>query len=78
MAEHASDTTHGHMDIHQQEASFHTFILLAKWGSLAVAVAVLLFTMWFCTSAGFLGAIVPALVVAALGVFLLREKPGGH
>ncbi len=78
MAEHASDHTHGQMEIHQQQAAFHAFILLSKWGSLAVAVGVLLFTLWFCTAAGFLGAIVPAVVLAAIGTLVLRDKPVAH
>ncbi len=74
MSEHAAAADHGHMDIHQQEASFHVFILLAKWGSLAVASLVLLLTLWFCTNAGFFGAVIPAAIVAVVGIFVLREK----
>jgi len=81
MTDHAAHDVHGDMDIHQQEASFHIFVLLAKWGSLAVASIVLLLVLWFCTSAGFFGAVIPAGIVAALGIFFLREKDGsatGH
>ena len=81
MSEHASADTHGQMDIHQQEASFHAFILIAKWGSLGVAVLLALFVPWFCTDAGFMGGLVPAVIVLALGILLLRDKPGsaaGH
>jgi hypothetical protein len=81
MSEHAATADHGHMDISQNEASFHVFVLLAKWGSLAVASFVLLLVLWFCTSAGFFGALIPALVVAVIGVLVLREKGGstaGH
>lgn len=81
MSEHAATADHGHMDIRQQEASFHVFVLLAKWGSLAVASFVLLLALWFCTNAGFFGAVIPAAIVAAIGVLVLREKGGpaaGH
>ncbi len=80
MAEHASDYTHGQMDIRQNVASFEGFVAMTKWGALAVAVLVLFSTLWFCTTAGFMGALVPAIVVAALGIFLLRDKPeaGAH
>lgn len=81
MAEHASDHTHGHMDIRQNQASFDVFVKMTKWGSLAVAVIVLFATIWFCTEAGFVGGLIPALVVLALGIFFLREKPaaaGAH
>ena len=76
MAEHVSDYTPGQMDIHQQQASFDVFVKMTKWGSLAVAVIVLFASLMFCTTAGFLGAVVPALILAALGVALLRS-PGG-
>ena len=78
MAEHVSDYTHGQMDIHQQQASFDGFVNMTKWGSLIVAVVVLFSSIMFCTSAGFLGAAVPAVVVAALGIFLLRGGGSGH
>jgi hypothetical protein len=82
MAEHAATATdhaHGQMDIHQQQASFHVFVLMTKWGSLAIATVVLFSTLWFCTDAGFMGAAVSALILLILGIFFLREKPGsGH
>jgi hypothetical protein len=79
MAEHATDYTHGQMDVHQQQAAFHGFVRLTKWGSLAVAVIVLFATLWFCTDAGFFGGLIPSVVLLALGIFFLRDKPGsGH
>ena len=76
MAEHASDYTRGDMDIEAHKASFHAFVLMSKWGSLTIASGLLFFTMWFCTSAGFLAALVSAVVVAVVGTLILREKPG--
>jgi hypothetical protein len=76
MAEHGSSYVPGEMDIHQNEASYAVFLNMAKWGSLAVAVTVLAATLWFCTPAGFLGGLIPAVVVLALGIFLMRAKPG--
>ena len=72
MSEHASDYEHGHMDIRQNEASFHVFVLMAKWGSLAVAVLVLFATLWFCTDAGFWGGSIAAVILAVLGTLFLR------
>jgi hypothetical protein len=52
---------------------------MTKWGSLALVTAILMLTLWFCTPAGFLGGLVPGVVLAAAGVLLLREKKsGGH
>ncbi len=75
MAEHGSDYVPGQMDVRQNEQSFHIFVLMTKWGSLAVAVTLLAAVLWFCTPAGFLGGLIPAVVLAAAGVFFLREKP---
>jgi sugar phosphate permease len=65
----------GEMDIQEQVSTFELFNTLSKWGSLFVGTLVLFLTLWFCTGAGFSGAAVTAVVVAALGVFLLRDKP---
>jgi hypothetical protein len=78
MAEHASDFTAGEMDIAQQASTFHHFLLFTKWGSLAIAVAVLTATMWFCTNAGFLGAAAAGFIVLVVGILLLREKHPGR
>ena len=73
MAAHESDYTPGKMDIRQNEQSFELFVVMTKWGSLAVAAGVLFFTLWFCTAAGFLGAFIPAAVLTTLGVVFLRK-----
>ena len=80
MAEHAAEYTPGEMDIRQNQASFDTFIKMTKWGSLFVAEILLFFTSWICTNAGFLGSLILAVIVLALGIFLLRDKPeaAGH
>lgn len=75
----ASEHHRGDMDITEQAATYHAVMGLTKWGSLAVAVAVLMLTLWFAADAGFLGGLAAGVVVAALGVLLLREKkPAGH
>ncbi len=82
MAEHGSDHDYhrGQMDIREQVATFHLFNNLTKWGSLHIAALLVFITLWFCTSAGFLGGLVAAVVVMVLGILLLREKKGvsGH
>jgi hypothetical protein len=75
MAEHATDHTHGQMDIAEQTASFDLFVKFTKWGSLAVAVMVLWASLQFCTSTGFVGSVVAAVILLAAGVYFLREKP---
>ena len=76
MAEaHVEHYTRGEMNIQDHKAAFHAFILMSKWGSLAVACAVLALTLWFCTTGGFLPGVIAPGVVAVLGFLILREKP---
>jgi Bacterial aa3 type cytochrome c oxidase subunit IV len=75
MAGPAHDYHRGEMDIHEQAATYDAFGKMTKWGSLAVAVLLLTITVWFCTSAGFLAGAIAGFVLAAAGVFFLREKP---
>ena len=38
-----------------RQQTFHGFMALTKWGSLALAAALVFLVIWFCTKAGFLG-----------------------
>jgi hypothetical protein len=69
--------TRGDMDIREQRSTYGFFMGLTKWGSLVVAVLVLFLTLWFCTGAGFGGALVTALIVAAAGGWVLRKRDRG-
>ncbi len=71
----AGDYPRGEMDIQEQAATYAAFGGMTKWGSLAIAVVLLMITMWFCTSVGFAGGAIAGFVLAVLGVVLLREKP---
>ena len=74
MAGTAPDYHRGEMDIHEQTATFHLVMGLTKWGSLTLASFLLFVVLWFCTNTGFAGAAIAGIVVAALGVLVLREK----
>ena len=79
MAGQASDYHRGDMDIHEQVSPFHLVMNITKWGALHFAVVIVFLVLWFCTGAGFLGALVTAIVIAALGITFLRSKPAsGH
>lgn len=79
MAGQASEYHRGEMDIHEQVSTFKLVMDITKWGALIVAVGVLTATLWFCTSAGFMGGLISGVVVLAAGIVLLREKPAsGH
>jgi glucose uptake protein GlcU len=64
----------GEMDIHEQSRTYHSFLVLSKWGSLAIIAGLLFFALLFCTKTGFIGSAISALVVTVLGILLLREK----
>ena len=74
MAERGAEYHHGEMDIQEHVQTFHGFIKLSKWGSLYIAALRVLLVLWFCTPAGFLGAVVAAAVVVVLGTLVLSEK----
>ena len=73
-----SEYHHGEMDVRDQQATFRSVMKATKWSCLVLAVGVLFFTLLFCTTAGFFNAALAAVVVAALGVFFLRERPSNH
>ena len=73
----ADDYHRGGMDIHEQVSTYNAVMGMTKWGSLALAVALLALVLWFCTPAGFIGGLVPALVLLVLGIVFLRDKKGG-
>ena len=74
----ASDYHHGEMDIHEQAATFHSVMVASKWSIVALAAGIAFLTLWFCTGAGFFNALVVAVVITAVGIFFLRERPSTH
>ena len=74
-----SDYHHGDMNIAEQTATYQRFGALSKWAALVIATGILMFGLMFCTSAGFLGSVVPAVVVLTAGSYFLRSKlSDGH
>jgi len=78
MAGQAHEYHHGDQDISAQVATFRSVMGATKWSSLTVAVGVLFFTLWFCTEAGFLTALISAIVLAAVGIFALQSRSSAH
>lgn len=72
------DYQRGTQDIGEQRSTFSLVMGLTKWGSLAVATALLFLVMWFQPDGNFLTALIAAGVLAGAGVFVLRGKPGAH
>jgi hypothetical protein len=69
----ASEYHRGDMEIHEQVSTYHLFISLAKWGSLALAAFLIFIVLWFCTATGFFGSAAVGAVIAVAGFFVLRE-----
>ena len=72
---HSDDYHHGDMNAATQTADFRMFAALTKWASLHLAVLILMLVLWFCVGAGFLGGLIPGLIVFAIGIAFLRNKP---
>jgi 1,4-dihydroxy-2-naphthoate octaprenyltransferase len=80
MAGKSGDYHRGEMDIHEQARTYTSFLVFYKWCSLALAVGILFFSLWFAVGVGFIASAVSAAVLAVLGVLALkdRKKPAGH
>ena len=75
MSEAVHDYSQGDMDIAEQVATFTMVGKMIKWGSLAVAVLLVMLVLWFCVQAGFIAGAVAGILLAAVGVYFLRSKP---
>jgi hypothetical protein len=53
--------------------TYHGFMLGVKWMAIHLAVILVFLVLWFCTSAGFLGALIGALLVLGAGVFAMSH-----
>ena len=69
----ASEYHRGDMDIHEQTATYHLFVMMAKWGSLALAALLIFLVLAFCTPTSFLGALGVGVIVVVAGFFVLRQ-----
>jgi len=71
---HASDDyVRGSQEISEQAQTFDAFMVMAKWGSLAIAALLLLLTMWFQPGGSFIGGAISAVVLLVAGWFLLKS-----
>jgi hypothetical protein len=68
------DYVRGSQEISEQVATFHLFMGLAKWGSLALAAVLTFLTVWFMPNGSFFGGLIAAVVLLAAGIWFLRDK----
>jgi hypothetical protein len=71
---HSDEYHHGQQNPATQIADFRLFAAAAKWISLFGGTLILVLTLWFCTSVGFLGAFATGIIVLAIGISFLRNK----
>jgi hypothetical protein len=71
------DYVRGSMDIQEQQATFDLFLVLSKYGSLAIAALLAFLTLWFMPSGSFILGAGAAVVLLVAGVFFLRS-PAKH
>ena len=78
MSEAVHDYAQGDQNITEQLATFSLFGKMMKWGSLSVAVLLIMLVLWFCVGAGFFAGLVAGVVLAVVGVYFLRSKPAAE
>lgn len=78
MSEAVHEYTQGDQEITEQLATFSLFGKMMKWGSLSVAVLLIMLVLWFCVQAGFIAGAAAGIVLAVVGVYFLRSKPASE
>jgi hypothetical protein len=68
------DYVRGSQEISEQVSTFHLFMNLAKWGSLAIAASLAFLVIWFMPNGSFLGGLITAVVLMVGGGWALRSK----
>ncbi len=71
------DYVHGSMEIGEQKSTFHLFMGMAKYGSLAIAALLTFLTIWFMPNGNFFAGAGVAVVMMVAGVWFLRS-PSAH
>ncbi len=71
----SADHTRGEMEIGEHRSTYRAFDGLVRFGSLAIAGLLLFLTLMFCTRVGFVGALVPTLILLVAGGIFVRKQP---
>jgi hypothetical protein len=72
MVSEGASAEHGHMDIHEQQGTFHHFLLFSLWGTTLVLQFVALLTVAFAMGLGWWSGLA-AYVVIGLGIGLFAK-----
>ncbi|HEY1559573.1 MAG TPA: aa3-type cytochrome c oxidase subunit IV [Caulobacteraceae bacterium] len=72
--EHALETsTRPEDEIGVHAETYHRFMLGVKWMAIHLAVLLVFLVLWFCTSAGFLTALIAALIVFGAAIYAMTH-----
>ncbi|RZJ47043.1 MAG: aa3-type cytochrome c oxidase subunit IV [Brevundimonas sp.] len=71
------DYVRGSMEISEQKSTYDLFMVMAKYGSLAIAALLTFLTLWFMPAGNFLIGAGAAVVLLIAGVWFLRS-PAKH
>jgi hypothetical protein len=78
MAEHTPSgpvETGAAMDYSEHDKTYHTFLAMAKYGSLFCVALLVAMAFGFYTTAGFFSSVILFLIICAVGGYLLRDLP---
>lgn len=67
------DYVRGSQEIREQESTFDAFMVLTKWGSLAISVLLVFLTLWFQPGGSLMTALIVAVVLSVAGFFFLKS-----
>ena len=67
------DYVHGSQEISEQEATFHAFMGLTKWGSLIIAAVLMFLTLWFQPGGSLVTGFITMVVMLVAGYFFLKS-----
>ena len=71
------DYVRGSMEISEQQSTYDLFMVMAKYGSLAIAALLTFLTIWFMPNGSFFAGAGAAVVMMVAGVWFLRS-PAKH
>ncbi len=61
----------GEIEVHAE--TYHRFMLGVKWMAIHLAVLLVFLVLWFCTSAGFLWALIAGAIVFGAGAYAMTH-----
>ena len=70
------DYNRGEMEVRTHRSMYSRFNAMIHWGSTGIAALVAFLVLWLCAHIAFIGAVVVAAIIVAVGVWMNRKT--GH